>query len=167
MHFIDKSFIRAPKKYIIQSLVAVLIVGLILFFWGSLTHAVIVAGLGASSFIVFAMPHSIASQPRRLIGGHIIGMACGTVAHFGLLAGPLGALTGSWEHMPWIAAAVAVGLSIFLMPITDTEHPPAASSALGIAIDPWSYLIIIFILLFSIGLAIAKRVLRNYLIDLC
>ena len=47
MHIIDKSFIRAPKKYIIQSLLAVAAVALILFFVEILTHAAIVAALGA------------------------------------------------------------------------------------------------------------------------
>ena len=167
MHIIDKSFIRAPKKYIIQSLVSVAAVALILFFVKTVTHAAIVAALGASSFIVFAMPKSIAAQPRRLIGGHIVGLACGTLCHYALLTGPLEELAGNWEYMPWLAAAIAVGLSIFIMPITDTEHPPAASTALGVAIYTWSYQVVIFVLLFSIVLALIRRVLRGYLRDLC
>jgi len=167
MHIIDKSFTKAPKKYIIQSLVAVAAVALILFFVGTLTHAAIVAALGSSSFIVFAMPHSITAQPRRLIGGHIVGIACGTLSHYALCTGPLGALAGNWEYIPWLAAAIAVGLSIFLMPITDTEHPPAASTALGVAIHTWSYQVVIFVLSFAIVLTLIKRVLRGYLRDLC
>lgn len=166
MHIIDKSFTRAPKKYIVQSLIAVAAVALILFFVGIITHAAIVAALGASSFIVFAMPHSITAQPRRLIGGHIVGLACGTLCHYALLTGPLGALAGNWEYTPWLAAAIAVGLSIFIMPITNTEHPPAASTALGVAIYTWSYQVVIFVLLFAIGLALIRRVLRGYLKDL-
>jgi CBS-domain-containing membrane protein len=115
MHIIDKSFIKAPKKYIIQSLIAVAAVALILFFVETLTHAAIVAALGASSFIVFAMPHSITAQPRRLIGGHIVGLACGTLCHYALFTGPLGELVGNWGYMLWLAAALAVGLSIFVL----------------------------------------------------
>ena len=166
MHIIDKSFIKEPKKYIVQSLIAVVAVALILFFVGIITHVAIVAALGASAFIVFAMPHSVAAQPRRLIGGHIVGIACGTLCRYALCTGPLGALAGNWEFMPWLAAAIAVGLSIFVMPITNTEHPPAASVALGIAIHPWSYQVVIFVLLFAIGLALIRRVLRGYLRNL-
>ena len=63
MHIIDKSFIKEPKKYIVQSLVAVAAVALILFFVGIITHVAIVAALGASAFIVFAM--HIQLQPNH------------------------------------------------------------------------------------------------------
>ena len=166
MHIIDKSFIRAPKKYIIQSLLAVAAVALILYFVEILTHAAIVAALGASTFIVFAMPHSITAQPRRLIGGHIVGLICGTFCYFVFLAGPLGELAKDWEYILWFTGALSVGLSIFLMTVTNTEHPPAASTALGVVIHPWSYQMVIFILLCAIGLTLIRRILRGYLRDL-
>jgi len=166
MHIIDKSFISAPRKYIVQSLFAVIAVALILFFVEVLTHAAIVAALGASTFIVFAMPHSITAQPRRLIGGHIIGLICGTFCYYAFLTGPLGELSANWEYMPWFAGALSVGLSIFLMTITDTEHPPAASTALGIALHIWSHEVVIFVLSFAVGLALIRRLLRGYLRDL-
>ena len=117
MHIIDKSFIRAPKKYIIQSLLAVVAVALILYFVEVLTHAAIVAALGASAFIVFAMPHSITAQPRRLIGGHVIGIICDTSCYYAFLTGPLGELAANWEYILWFTSALSVGLSIFLMTI--------------------------------------------------
>ena len=166
MYIIDKSFIRAPKKYITQSLLAVAAVALILYFVEVLTHAAIVAALGASTFVVFAMPHSITARPRRLIGGHIIGVICGTSCYYAFLTGPLGELAVNWEYILWFVSALSVGLSIFLMTITDTEHPPAASTALGIVVHTWSYETVIFILLCAIGLALVRRVLRRYLIDL-
>lgn len=69
MHIIGKSFMRAPKSYIVQSLFATVAVVINLYFVEVLTHAAIVAALGASTFIVFVMPHSITAQPKRLIGG--------------------------------------------------------------------------------------------------
>ncbi|MCJ7769012.1 MAG: HPP family protein, partial [Dehalococcoidales bacterium] len=66
---IDKSFIQKPKNYIIQSLMALAVLLIILSFVEVLTEAAIVAALGASTFIVFAMPRSITARPRRLIGG--------------------------------------------------------------------------------------------------
>ena len=62
--------------------------------------------------------------------------------------------------------ALAVGLSIFLMVVTNTEHPPAAGTALGIVGHAWSYQVVIFVLLCAIGLAIVRRLLRSRLKDL-
>ena len=56
MHIIDKSFTTAPKSYIIQSILAVVALAIILYFVEVLTHAAIVAALGASTFVIFAMP---------------------------------------------------------------------------------------------------------------
>ena len=125
MEIISKSFQRAPKSYIVQSLLAVVAVAIILYFVEVLTHAAIVAALGASAFIVFAMPHSITAQPRRLIGGHIVGLLSGTFCYYAFLSGPLGKLITGWEFTTLFVYALAVGLSIFLMAITNTEHPPA------------------------------------------
>ncbi len=145
MHLIDKSFIKNPKSYIIQSLLAVIAIAIILYFVEVLTHAAIVAALGSSTFIVFAMPHTIAAQPRRLIGGHAVGLISGTIGYYLFLNGPLGALAASWEFVTWGVYALSVGLSIFLMTITNTEHSPAAGTA---------------------SLAIIRRLLRRYLKDL-
>ena len=73
MHIIDKSLVRTPRNYIIQSLLATVAVAIILYFVNIFTEAAIVAALGASIFIVFAMPRSVTAQSRRLIGGHIVG----------------------------------------------------------------------------------------------
>ena len=166
MHIIDKSFTRAPKSYILQSLLATVAIAIILYFVEILTHAFIIAALGASTFIVFATPHSITAQPRRLIGGHTIGLICGSICYFAFLTGPLGELAANWEFLTWFVCALSVGLSIFLMTITDTEHPPAASTALGIVAHGWSYRIVIFVLISAISLAIIRRLLRGHLRDL-
>ena len=52
------------------------------------------------------------------------------------------------------------------MAVTNTEHPPAAGTALGIVAHVWSYQIVIFVLVSAIGLAIVRRLLRGYLRDL-
>jgi len=166
MEIISKSFKRAPKSYIMQSLLAVVAVAVILYFVEVLTHAAIVAALGASAFVVFAMPHSITAHPRRLIGGHVVGLLCGTFCYYAFLSGPLGKLITSWEFTTLFIYALAVGLSIFLMAITNTEHPPAAGTALGIVAHAWSYQVVIFVLLCAVSLAIVRRLFRSQLRDL-
>ncbi len=69
---LDKKFRGNWKDYILQSAYAaltVLFITLIL----NLQHAVIIASIGSTAFIVFSMPNSIISQPRSIIGGHVIG----------------------------------------------------------------------------------------------
>jgi CBS-domain-containing membrane protein len=166
MEIIDKSFIQKPKNYILQSLLALLALLVILSFIEILTQAAIVAALGASTFIVFAMPRSITAKPRRLIGGHVVGIICGLICYYAFLTGPLGELSGEHELFLWFAYALSVALSLFFMTITNTEHPPAAATALGIVTHGCSWQTVLFILIFAIGLAIVRRLLRERLIDL-
>jgi len=166
IHVIDKTFLQSPKSYILQSLLAVLAVAIILYFVEVLAHAAIVAALGASTFIVFAMPRTIAAEPRRLIGGHITGLVCGIICYYAFFASPLADTFESNELIHWIPAALAVGLSIFLMTVFNFEHPPAAGTALGIVTHEWTYETIIFIVAFSVSLAIVKWLLRKYLKNL-
>lgn len=166
MHIIDRAFLKKPQHYITQSLLAAVVVAIILYFVEVLTHAAIVAALGASTFIVFAMPHSITARPRKLIGGHIVGVVSGAFCYFVILNFLLGDLAASLEWINWCVSALAVGLSIFLMTITNTEHPPASATALGIVAHEWSVQTAIFILICAISLAIIRRIFRNYLRDL-
>lgn len=166
MHLLDKSFIRSPKSYILQSLLAVITVLIILTFVEVLTHTAIVAALGSSAFIVFAMPNHVTAGPRRLIGGHIVGIICGLFCYYLFLTGPLGEISEDIVFVRWFAAAFSVGLSIFLMTITNTEHAPAAATALGITIHVPSYQVALFILACSILLAVTRRFCRGWLKNL-
>ena len=166
MEIIDKTFKQSPKNFIIQSVLAVITVAVILYFVEVLTHAAIVAALGASAFVVFAMPCSITARSKNLIGGHIVGLLSGTICHYVFLAGPLGKFINGAEFAVIFIYALAVGLAIFLMVITNTEHPPAAGTALGIVAHTWSHEIIIFVLAFAVGLAIVRKLLGSRLRDL-
>lgn len=75
------------------------------------------ASLGASSVILFAVPSSPLGQPWPVIGGTILSTACGTLAAQLLGHGVL-------------AAGVAVGLSILVMSMTRSLHPPGGGCAL-------------------------------------
>ena len=43
----------------------------------SVTQTVLIASLGASAFIAFAVPRSLHSGPRNMIGGYIVGIIAG------------------------------------------------------------------------------------------
>ncbi len=166
MDILDKAFKKAPRNYIVQSILAVVTIAVILYFVQVITHAAIVAALGSSAFIVFAMPNSVTAQPRRLIGGHIVGLLSGVFCYYVFLAGPIGKVVNGSQFTVLFIYALAVGLSIFFMAITNTEHPPAAGTALGMVAHEWSNDVVVFILLFAIGLAIARRLLGSRLKDL-
>ncbi len=163
---IDKGFLANPKAYFIQSLMAVVVVTILLFFVSSITQAAIVAALGASTFIVFAMPKSVPAQPRRLIGGHISGLISGIVCYYLLQTGPAGEYFENIDIIHWFPAAMAVGLSIFLMTVLNFEHPPAAGTALGIVTQEWTPGTIVLVISFVTGLAIIGFLLRKYLKNL-
>ena len=81
-------------------------------------------------------------------------------------AGRLRQSGGCVGRCTWVVGGVAIGLAVFLMTITDTEHLPAAATALGIAIYGWSGATVAFVLAFAICLAMARRVLGRRLVDL-
>jgi CBS-domain-containing membrane protein len=64
------------KHYVLQSLFATVAVLIVLYFL-SLQNAVIIASIGATAFIVFAMPDYVTAQPRNVIGGHLVGLFWG------------------------------------------------------------------------------------------
>jgi CBS-domain-containing membrane protein len=166
MKILDKNFKKNPRNYIMQSLLALVAMLVILCFVEVLTQTAIVAALGASTFIVFAMPDSRTAGPRQLIGGHIAGILCGLVCYYLFNGGLLKQLAENYDIIIWLSYALAVTLSLFIMTITNTEHPPAASTALGIAAFGVSWQTVLFIILFAVFLSIARKLLKPWLKDL-
>lgn len=62
--------------------------------------------------------------------------------------------------------AAAVGISMFVMVVFDLEHPPAAGTALGIAILGAGEGVILSVLIGAVLLALAHYLLRRWLRDL-
>ena len=154
-------------NYLFQCLLATSIILISLLFLDILNETAIIASLGATSFIVFAMPKTYASSPRRLIGGYIIGISIGSICFY------LGSINQiyfytlfSTANLPIFFASIAVGLSIFLMTITNTEHAPAAGIALGLVINQWDAKSILFIIVVMLIMATIRHVLNPYLINL-
>lgn len=75
------------------------------------------APLGASAVILFTLPHSPLAQPWSVAGGlllpALVGLACGL-----------------WVPSPFLAAALAVGLSVGIMGWLRCIHPPGGAMAL-------------------------------------
>lgn len=77
----------------------------------------VVASMGATAVLLFAVPHGPLSQPWAVVGGHlvsaIVGVAC-----------------ASWISDVLIASAVAVALAIGSMHYLRCIHPPGGATAL-------------------------------------
>ncbi len=153
---IVKEFRLFWKNYIFQSFLATLTIFIVLLFL-SAERMVIIASIGATAFIVFAMPEQITAKPRNVIGGHLVGVICGSLCS--LIPHP------SSLHSA-IIYSFAVGLSIFIMVAIDTEHPPASGTALGVVVSGFSLNIAIAVLVSAIILSLAHHLLKPFLKDL-
>jgi len=166
MRLFDPKFRNNKARYIVQCTLATLVIFVVLLVLDALTDAAIVGALGASSFISFTMPHAKACRPRYLIGGYAVGILAGVTCYYASLgASCLGApFLSDSSHV--VFGALSVGLAIFGMVLTDLEHPPAASVALGLVLNGADGLSILVVVLGVCFLAGAKTVLKPILIDL-
>jgi CBS-domain-containing membrane protein len=78
----------------------------------------LIGSFGASSVLIYGIVNSPLAQPRNLIGGHVICALVGVTIHKFLP-----------DHI-WLSSAFAVSLSIVLMQVTKTLHPPGGATAL-------------------------------------
>ena len=82
MKIIDDKFKRNKLRYIIQCSVATISVFIVLLILDVISNAVVIASLGASSFIVFALPKTRSAAPKLMIGGYVVGTLSGIISHY-------------------------------------------------------------------------------------
>jgi CBS-domain-containing membrane protein len=78
----------------------------------------IIGSFGASAVLIYGAIKSPLAQPRNFVGGHIISA---------LIAVTMVKICGPYL---WLAAALAVSLSVATMHATKTLHPPGGATAL-------------------------------------
>jgi len=96
------------------------------------THFPLVAIPFATSIVlVLGSPEAAPAQPRALVGGHLVSTLVGLLVV--KICGPV----------PW-AAALAVGLAMIAMHLTDTFHPPAGIDPLVVVSNnmSWTFLFV-------------------------
>ena len=79
--------------------------------------SMMIASMGASAVLLFAVPHGQLSQPWPVVGGHVVSALIGVTAW---------KVVGSIE----LAAALAVGCAIGAMHLLRCIHPPGGATAL-------------------------------------
>jgi CBS-domain-containing membrane protein len=144
------------RGYLLQSAFAAVSVFVILVVLRQQNLAVAVS-LAATAFTVFAMPGSVTASTRNVIGGHLIGLTFGAV--FALLPQD-GVLMQDAMY------AGAVGGAMLVMAATNTEHPPAAGTALGVVITGPAWRVMLGVAVGVAVLAAIHRFLRPFLRDL-
>jgi CBS-domain-containing membrane protein len=129
----------SPAEQLVSALGGFL--SILCIWWVSARHldaggaALLVASMGASAVLLFAVPHGPLSQPWPLLAGHtvsaVLGIACAT-----------------WVDPPMLAAPLAVGLAIGAMHLLRCIHPPGGATALtaviggpGVQALGWEFLL--------------------------
>ena len=79
--------------------------------------AMVIASMGASAVLLFAVPHGALSQPWPVVGGNLI-------------SGFIGVTCAQHIADPYVAGAIAVGLAIGAMYYLRCLHPPGGATAL-------------------------------------
>lgn len=78
----------------------------------------LIGSFGATAVLIYGATNSPLAQPRNLVGGHLISAIIGVAVHK-LIPGEI-----------WLSSALSVSLSIVIMQITKTLHPPGGATAL-------------------------------------
>lgn len=114
----------------------------------------VVASMGASAVLVFAVPHGTLSQPWALVGGQLISAIIGvTCAEF---------IPYTWLAVP-LAVAMAVGAMHYLRCI----HPPGGATALvaalgGAQMHALGYVFVITPVLLNVVIILVVAIVFNW-----
>jgi len=107
---------------------------LLIYLTDIIKYPLIMAPFGASCVILFALPEAPLAQPKNVVFGHFLTALSGMVtAHFL----PITPLT----------IAIATGVGVGLMALTNTVHPPAGANPLVVlltgqtGVPEWSFLL--------------------------
>lgn len=120
-----------------------------------LAAGVIIASMGASAVLLFAVPHGQLSQPWPVLGGHV-------------LSAIIGVSCAQWISNEVLAASLAVGLAIGVMYYSRSIHPPGGATALAAVVGGQSthalgYQFVVTPVLVNVLIILSVAVGFNYL----
>ena len=144
---IDPKIRRPWRRYIVQVSLATGTLSLALVIeqaiaGGVEARAVIVAAIASTAFVLFISPESASARTSHAVGGHAWAVAVGSLL------------------------ALGVGLTMFWMAMTNTEHPPAAGTALAIVAHGFEWELVLFVAGAVLFMVAVHRLLRRHLLDL-
>ena len=162
----DRRLVTRSRSYAFQSALATLSLLAIVVVKDVVLNVAIVVAMASTVFTIFVVPDSVAATPRKVIGGHVAGVIAGSIIVALLGIPDISTIVDSSPHIRNAVAALTLGLSMVLMVITDTEHPPAAGAALGLVIHGWSWSSIGVIIIGAVALSAIRIALRPRLVNL-
>ncbi|NND54091.1 MAG: HPP family protein [Gammaproteobacteria bacterium] len=162
---IDPKFAANRIRYIAQCCFVGAVMLVVLLMLDAFYQTVFIAALGASSVVAFVTPTLRASRPRCLIGGYLVGILVGCAVSTLVLAISNLVLLDE-RTVRIVLGAAAVGLAMFIMVTTGTEHPPGAAVALGFVLNEWDFSTIAIVLAGITSISVIKELVRDQLMDL-
>lgn len=157
MSTIELQFRKHWRSYLFQSSLAGLVILLAFNLRGLQNDIILVSSLGSSAFLVFSLPTRVTASLKNCFFGHAWGLAAGILAY------QSHQWLGSGET--WFYAA-SVTVAFLGMVITNTDHPPAAGTALAVAINSITWPSALWVLAMAALIAGAKTPLRGRIKDL-
>ncbi|TFK21401.1 HPP-domain-containing protein [Coprinopsis marcescibilis] len=112
---------------------------------------------GATAVLIYGAIESPLAQPRPVMGGHLLSAMVGICITKLFLLLPT---AERFDELTWLAGSLACSISLVLMQMTGTTHPPAGATALLAAINPdirsigWFYVPVV-LMASSIALIVA------------
>ncbi|KAG0228183.1 hypothetical protein BGW42_002340 [Actinomortierella wolfii] len=87
---------------------------------------VITGAFGATAVLIYGAIDSPLAQPRNVFCGHIMSALVGVSLYklFNLMN------AATFDRLHWLLCSLSVSVSLFLMQLTQTVHPPASATAL-------------------------------------
>lgn len=156
-----KKFRMHWANYVFQSLFATIAVFVVILLLNINHQPIIIASIGATAFIIFALPNSITAKPKNVICGQFVGIVCGAlcclIPH---------SIVSQGYIISSLVYSLAVGASFFIMVITDTEHPPGSATALGIASSSCSWAVALMVMASAVILSLIHVCFKKHLRDL-
>ncbi len=108
---------QVPLDVLVSFLGSFLGIGILGIFSVLYGKPLMVASFGASAVLIYSVPDAPLSQPRNVLGGHLISAVAGVITY---------ALCG----LTWWSVALGTALAIVAMILTKTTHPPGGATAL-------------------------------------
>ncbi|KAM0750215.1 hypothetical protein T439DRAFT_326166 [Meredithblackwellia eburnea MCA 4105] len=122
----------------------------------------VVGSMGATAILLYAAPEAPLSQPRNLVGGHVISAIWGICIRLLFQLSPAFnssstatiSTRNAFAELTPVACALAVAGATSLMQLTKTIHPPGGATAL-LAIfqrsSHWAFLLVVFLSVVTMG----------------
>ena len=114
----------------------------------------LIGSFGASAVLIYGVPMGELSQPRNLVGGHVVSAIVGVIA-YNLFP----------DNVP-LASALAVATAIAAMMVTNTTHPPGGATALiavvgGTSVHELGWMYVLSPVLVGVLIMLAVAVIVN------